>query len=302
MLHKRMAVTLIAAAWGLALAGLAAQQRGIGGIGITVFEDRNYRGENATFLQDTPNLGAFRLDNRISSLRIGSGEMWEACEEPNFRGRCQVFSGTEPDLGRVRWDNRISSLRRVQGGGGYPPPPTAGPSITLYRGSGYTGEQRVITSAVSDLRSFGFDNAAQSVRVNGGPWQLCEDTRFRDCRTVTSDLANLSSIGLSRRVSSARPVAGSGGGGIGVLPPPLPAVRLQLFDRTEFRGRSQTLTNDAAALGPLSGRAESLRVEGVWQICDAPNFMGQCRLVGNDETDLARVGWRDRIRSARRMQ
>lgn len=302
MQRRRVSLALAGLAWALALIGPSAQQRDIGGIGITVFEDRNYRGENATFQQDTPNLGAFRLDNRISSLRVGPGEMWEACEEPNFRGRCQVFSGAEADLGRVRWDNRISSLRRVQGGGGGYIPPPAGNSIVLYRGTGYTGEQRVISSAVPDLQSVGFNDVAMSVRVNGGSWQLCDDTRFRDCRTVTSDLANLSSIGLSRRVSSARPGAGSGGGIGGLPPPPTPLARLQLFDNTRFRGRSQTFTTDAASIGPLSGRAESLRVQGVWQICDAPNFMGQCLLVGNDETDLARVGWRNRIRSARRAQ
>ncbi|MCC7181244.1 MAG: hypothetical protein IT177_22900 [Acidobacteria bacterium] len=301
MLRKRMTVVLVAAVCALALGRPAAQQRDIGGIGITVFEDRNFRGENATFLQDTPTLGSFRLDNRISSLRVGPGEMWEACEEAYFRGRCQVFSGTESDLGRVRWDNRISSLRRVQGGGGYQPPrPPMGPSAVLYRGTGYTGEERVITSAVTDLRSFGFDNAAQSVRITGGAWQLCEDSRFRDCRTVTSDLANLSSVGLSRRVSSLRPVAG-GGGGVGVLPPFTPGGRLQFYDRTRFRGPSQTITTDAASLGSMAGRAESLRVQGVWQVCEAQNFTGQCILVGNDETDLARLGWRNRIRSARRM-
>lgn len=140
MLRKRMTVVLVAAVCALALGRPAAQQRDIGGIGITVFEDRNFRGENATFLQDTPTLGSFRLDNRISSLRVGPGEMWEACEEAYFRGRCQVFSGTESDLGRVRWDNRISSLRRVQGGGGYQPPrPPMGSSAVLYRGTGAHG-------------------------------------------------------------------------------------------------------------------------------------------------------------------
>jgi len=54
MLRKRMTVVLVAAVCALALGRPAAQQRDIGGIGITVFEDRNFRGENATFLQDTP--------------------------------------------------------------------------------------------------------------------------------------------------------------------------------------------------------------------------------------------------------
>jgi len=187
-------------------AQLAAQGRDMGGVGITVFERANHRGENATFLEDVPSLSRYRLDNRISSLRVGPGEYWEACEHTNYRGRCQVFSNTEGDLGRSGWNDRISSLRRVRGGG--------------WGGS-------------------------------GGSW-------------------------------------GTGDTG-----------RLELFDNRNFRGKSSALTSPSPRLGSMSARAESLRLSGRWEICDGPDFRGGCRIVTGDVSDLNRIGWKDRIRSAR---
>src|SRR5262245_66105398 len=102
-----------------------AQVRQMGGIGITVFADLNFRGKTATFRQDVPDLRPMGLDNRIRSLRVGRGEKWEVCEHANYQGRCVVVSGDESDLRRNAWDRIISILRRVDGAGPpVPPPPT----------------------------------------------------------------------------------------------------------------------------------------------------------------------------------
>lgn len=309
---------LVTAALALAVASPAAQQRDIGGVGLTVFEDRNYRGDNATFLNDEPSLGATGLDRRISSLRVGPGEFWEACDQPFFRGRCQVFSGVEADLRRVSWDNRIRSVRRVQGGG-YPPPYPAQPyppqpypptyppggsvappgGLLLFSAPSFSGRQQVVTSAIANLRNLGFDNQAQSVRVGGGVWDICEDTNFRKCRTVSGDVASLSMIGLSRRVSSVRPA----GGGSGVMPPAV-IGQIELYDGARYRGRSQRFSTAVpSAAGLLSGQAESLRIRGgAWQVCDGPNFMGACTVLATDIPDLNQIGWGNRIRSIRPAQ
>lgn len=88
-----------------------------GGSGITVFEDRNFRGDAVTYNSNVSNLPS-RFNNRISSIRVGPGETWQVCDQSNYRGQCVNVSGEENDLGRNNWDNRISSLRRVGGGGG----------------------------------------------------------------------------------------------------------------------------------------------------------------------------------------
>ena len=87
-----------------------------GGSGITVFEDRNFRGDAATYNGNVSNLPS-RFNNRISSVRVGPGETWQICDQANYRGQCVNVSGEESDLGRNDWDNRISSMRRVGGGG-----------------------------------------------------------------------------------------------------------------------------------------------------------------------------------------
>ena len=88
-----------------------------GGPGITVFEDRNFRGDAATYQNNMPSLPS-RFNNRISSIRVGGGEQWQICDQANYRGQCVTVSGEESDLGRNDWDNRISSMRRLSGGGG----------------------------------------------------------------------------------------------------------------------------------------------------------------------------------------
>ena len=79
-----------------------------GGSGITVFEDRNFRGDAATYQNDISNLPS-RFNNKISSVRVGNGEQWQFCDQSNYRGQCSLFrarrrSGPKP-LG-----HRISSM------------------------------------------------------------------------------------------------------------------------------------------------------------------------------------------------
>lgn len=269
----------------------AAQERGIGGVGITVFADQSYRGENATFTRDVPSLSDYRLANRISSLRVAPGEYWEVCESTNFRGQCQVFYDTESDLRRVGWDNRISSMRRVRGGGsGGGGAPRGG--IVLFGETGFRGSSKVFRSEEPNLVLVGFNDVARSLRLGGRPWEICRDADYVGCETVYEDVAELNELGLGRRVSSLRPVSGSGGGRgeIG---------RLELFEKTRFGGDSIALEWEGRSLGKLSGRAESLRLSGTWEICDAENFRGRCIRISRNVEDLASIGWKDRIRSAR---
>src|SRR4051812_25650463 len=70
------------------------QSRQIGGVGVTVYDDIGYRGDNATFRNDEPDLSRSRFAGKISSLRVADGEVWEGCEGTNYRPPCQVFAGS----------------------------------------------------------------------------------------------------------------------------------------------------------------------------------------------------------------
>jgi hypothetical protein len=208
-MRRTAAITLVIllASIGLRLdARDAAQGRRFGAVGITVFEDPNYRGKSATFREDVPDLRTFNLNDRVSSLRVAPGEMWEVCFDVEYGGRCQVFAANEPDLRRRGdWNDEISSLRRVRGGGGRTGvrPPTGLRQIVLYDRTGFRGSSRSLDGPMSSLGSFG--PRVRSVRVMGGRWELCDGTRWTDrCITVSESVADVGRFDL-KGVSSVRP-------------------------------------------------------------------------------------------------
>jgi hypothetical protein len=287
----------------LAAAHLSAEQpqeQQIGGIGIAVFSDSNFRGRNATFRNDTPDLGPYELNDRISSLRVAPGEIWEVCEHANYGGRCQVFSGSEPNLDRTSWSDAISSLRRVEGGAGggaYPPiqPPRGG--LELFSDTRFRGERRFITDAMSDLRRLGFDDDAESLRLDSSrSWEVCADTNFRNCRVVNNDWADLDRIDMSERVSSVRPLEQSDV----ERPPSGGPERLVLFDDRQYRGRTFNVDEEMPFLSGFNDRAESVQVfGGIWELCEDTEFRGRCVSVTANVVDLAALGLRNRVKSVR---
>lgn len=273
-------------------------EKQMGGVGITVFRDENFRGENATFRQDVPDLRRYGFSDRITSLRVAPGEYWEACESPNYQGRCQVFSGDERNLRNVGWTDRISSLRRVRGGG------SGGGvggkfGIVLYDDPYFRGRSVTIKDPVENLRSVNFHDRAESVRVLGGSWELCSEPRFRRCQTIDRDVALLSTLGMNKKLSSARPGRLDSGGDY-YPPPSTQEARMVLFEGEGYRGRSVILDRSSDDLAGIAGRARSLQViSGSWLVCDGPGFTGRCREVSESIPDLDRWGSGARILSAR---
>ena len=192
--------------------GPSAQPRQFGGTGLTVFEDPDFRGESATLREDVPNFQFIGLNDRVSSLRTGRGEVWEVCEHAHYAGRCQIVSGVEPDLRRNRWNDTISSARRVResGRGGFGRGRGrrgADSTLELYSNVRYSGERRSFHDEVSNLQFVDFNDQARSLRVQGrGAWQICVDANFQNCVTVSRDVPDLDRMGMARRISSVRPV------------------------------------------------------------------------------------------------
>ena len=276
------------------------QTRQIGGIGITIFQDENFRGENATIREDVPDLGRYNFSKRITSLRVAPGEYWEGCESTNYRGRCQIFSQEESDLRRIGWSDRIASLRRVRsgggGGGGYlPPPPIDKRGIVLYEDPFFRGRSVTITDSVDNLRSQKFHDRAESVRVLSGSWEICTEPHYRRCQIVDRDVPQLSSLGMNKKLSSVRFSGGGSGGG-----PYAGRARMVLFEGAGYRGRSVTLDGESTDMAQFGRRARSLQIiSGTWLVCDGPNFSGRCQQVNSSQPDLDSWGLSGRIVSVR---
>ena len=92
---------------------ISAQSRQGGSRGATVYADPNFSGQSVSFRNDMPNLGSAGWNDKISSIRIPSGETWEMCQDVDYRNHCQVLSGDVTDLRGMGWNDRISSMRSV---------------------------------------------------------------------------------------------------------------------------------------------------------------------------------------------
>jgi len=304
MTHRKLRFSGIGFAAFLLAAALWAQDfqtRQIGGIGITVFLDENFRGQNATFREDVPDLGRYNFGNRITSLRVAPGEYWEGCESTNYRGRCQIFSGEESDLRRIGWSDRISSLRRVRSGGGggsLPPPPIDKRGIVLYEDPFFRGRSVTVTDSVDNLRSRSFHDRAESVRVLSGSWEICTEPHYRRCQIVDHDVPQLSSLGMNKKLSSVRFLAWGSGGG--TYPSSPGRARMVLFEGASYRGRSVTFDGESTNMAQFGRRARSLQIlSGTWLVCDGPNFSGRCQQVNSSQPDLDAWGFSGRVMSVR---
>lgn len=85
------------------------------------------------------------------------------------------------------------------------------PGITLYDLPNFQGPSRSFAAGVDNLADQGYNDRAQSVRVEG-LWRLCEDARLRGrCVEVSGDVPNLGDLRMSVTVSSFEPLGGYGG-------------------------------------------------------------------------------------------
>ena len=186
------------------ISGAAGQERQIGGgVGITVFTGRDFRGPAQTFQRDVPVLRVHNLNDRINSVRIGRGEQWEVCEHDNFRGRCIVISGSESNLARNAWGNRISSLRRVRSEAGVIPPSMLPSTVVLFNLPNFRGGQAAFRAPVRNLAAV--RPVTRSVTVGRGTWELCSAPNFAGrCMTIDRNTSRLGVGGF--RVRSLRPV------------------------------------------------------------------------------------------------
>ena len=262
-----------------------------GGVGITVFRDRDFRGAAATYRNDMPNLMETGFNDQISSIRVSSGEQWEVCEHINYGGRCVVISGEESDLRQNSWDNLISSIRRVRGGNPAPGPgpyPGKQPYIVLYAETNYRGNQARYNERTNNL--FAMNNRAESVTVGRGEWQLCDGFGFSGrCVTVSQSVPNLNSLGMRDKIRSVRPIVNN-------VPNP-GLYYIVLYDRENYRGTPMNIDD---ARQNFNKRAASLTIGGGnWLICDGANFSGRCMTVGENIPDLGVYNIGNTIRSIR---
>ncbi|MBI3149023.1 MAG: beta/gamma crystallin family protein [Betaproteobacteria bacterium] len=182
---------------------------------IELYSARRFRGGALTLTAAVADLRRQGFDD-VPASAIISGGPWELCTEAGFRGTCRVFpEGRHESLS---WDlaHQISSARPLPQVQERPPQTQPfphqgsrhGASALIYEGAGFRGRALPLRGAVTDFEHLGFNDRAESLRVESGYWEFCTDADFRgQChRLGPGDYPELERS-LNRRISSARPVA-----------------------------------------------------------------------------------------------
>jgi uncharacterized protein YcfJ len=86
-------------------------------------------------------------------------------------------------------------------------PTAAHAQITFYEDEGFRGRAFTANRAVSDFTRLGFNDRASSVVVQGGRWEVCENSQHGGaCVTLRpGSYASLGNMGLNDALSSTRP-------------------------------------------------------------------------------------------------
>ena len=200
----------------------ATQVPGPGGRGdpaVILFDDFQQAGRQFAVDGPVENLDRSGFNDRARSMIINAGR-WELCRDAYFRGTCEVYGpGRYNAIGDL--SGELSSLRPAGGPlaqpGGYPQNWGREVRAILYSNPDFQGQQFVISGdIVRNLANTGFNDRAQSIRVEQGFWIFCSDADFGGtCRTFgPGDYASLpwgldNAVSSGRRISSENPYSGA---------------------------------------------------------------------------------------------
>jgi Beta/Gamma crystallin len=285
----------------IALGGtISAQSRQGGTRGVTVYADPNFSGHSASFRDDTPNLGSYSWNDKISSIRIPSGESWEVCQDVDYRNRCQVLSGDVADLHAMGFNDRISSLRRVNNSGQWGAAFGNSIGITVYADPNFKGQTASFRSDMPNIDRL--NDKISSIRIpNGEAWEVCQDADYRNqCQVLMGDVADLHSMGWNDRISSLRRV-NNGRRSSGAFDNRM--IGITVYADPDYSGQSASFRDDMPDLVSLgwNDKISSIRIPSgeTWEMCQDVDYRNRCQLLSGDVTDLHGMGWNDRISSLR---
>jgi hypothetical protein len=186
---------------------------------VVLFDDFQQAGRQFALDGPIDNLERSDFNDRARSMIVNAGR-WELCRDAFFRGTCEVYGpGRYNAIGDL--SGELSSLRPVGGPlaqpGRFPPDWGRQVRAILYSNPNFEGQQHVISDDVMrDLANTGFNDRAQSIRVEQGFWIFCSDADFGGtCRTFgPGDYPTLpwglnNAVSSGRRISRENPYSGS---------------------------------------------------------------------------------------------
>lgn len=184
-------------------------------------------------------------------------------------------------------------------------------SVTVFVDPNFRGTSETFFGDIADLRDFGLNDEISSIEIRPGEaWEICRDINFANqCQILTRSVSDLGSLGWNDGISSIRRVRG-----------PNQSVRGQnqsvrgrfgvdgvtVFVEPNYRGNQETLFNDTADFRDLglNDQISSIEIPAgeVWEVCQDINFSNRCEVLDRSVSNLAAIGWNDRISSMRRLE
>lgn len=131
----------------------------------------------------------------------------------------------------------------------------AAAQVTFYEGEGFRGRPFSVNQTIWNFDRSGFNDRAASAIVERGRWEVCEDARFEGRCVVLrpGNYDSLAQMGMSRRISSVRPVNGPPRTGF-YAPAPAPVPVYEYRERPSERLYQAPVTSVHAVVGPPEQR------------------------------------------------
>ena len=130
-----------------------------------LYPNENYRGQEFCFTHDDPRFEIFGFDNKADSLRIIGDIEVELFQHADYKGFSRVFRESVPRFQPHEHD-QFSAIRirqRQDDYGGNQP----GGQVCLYADWYFVGQPYCFTQDNPRFADFGFDNKADSIRIEG---------------------------------------------------------------------------------------------------------------------------------------
>ena len=187
----------------------------------------------------------------------------------------------------------------------------AAAQVTFYEHENFNGRSFAVAGEVRNLERTGFNDRASAVVVQRGRWEVCEDRRYAGRCVVLrrGEYPSLAAMGLNDRVTSVREVSNNAPiSDDRYAPPARPADHSQIsfYEHPNYEGRVYTSNDSVPNVRPIGfERAVSSVVVrgGPWEMCDQPNFRGQCVVLRRGQyPDLRVLNMDDRIASMRELR
>lgn len=153
---------------------------------VCLYQHDDYRGGRACFDKDVRDFGRVGINDQVSSVRIHGDYSVTLYTDSDFRGDSDTYDHDVSHVGR-RFNDKFSSMEihRRDEYRGWGRESNSGwnqsgwddsqrfsrhsprGEVCLYKDWNYQGEEKCFTHDVTDLRAFGFDNQADSIRISG---------------------------------------------------------------------------------------------------------------------------------------